>query len=105
MNYIIKENNWLIGMDHGFGNGYVVIPKGHPYHGQDYDNIPVDVHGDLTFAEPASGLEWKELQPEDKEGWVVGFDTSHWGDTSVNWSESEVVKETIRLRDQLLAVK
>ena len=31
--------------------GYTRIPPGHPWHGKDYDDIDVDVHGGLTFAE------------------------------------------------------
>ena len=31
-------------MDFGWGNGYVVIPEGHPMHGKHYDDIPVEVH-------------------------------------------------------------
>jgi hypothetical protein len=35
----------------GWGNGYVVIPEGHKYHGVDYNDIPVDVHYGLTFSQ------------------------------------------------------
>lgn len=30
--------------------GYVGVPPGHPWHGKDYGDLPVDVHGSLTFA-------------------------------------------------------
>jgi hypothetical protein len=29
--------------------GYVLLPRGHPYFGKDYEDIPVSVHGGLTF--------------------------------------------------------
>src|SRR5687768_15255790 len=55
-------------------NGYVHIPEGHPWHGVDYFEVPVEVHGGLTFGP----------RPEDEDrmdtlGWV-GFDTNHYCD-------------------------
>jgi hypothetical protein len=38
--------------------------------GIDYDNIPVHVHGGLTFCE------------KDGDNWVIGFDCAHSGDLS-----------------------
>lgn len=49
---------------YGAANGYAQIPEDHPWHGLDYDEIDVDVHGGLTFA---------------RDGWI-GFDTLHVGD-------------------------
>lgn len=57
---------------HGNLNGYVAIPKGHPLHGNTYDDISyhVEVHGGLTYADV-----------DEKTGeWVVGFDCHHWDD-------------------------
>jgi len=86
----------------GWGNGYVVIPKGNPLHGLHYDKINVEVHYGLTFSEPASELsEWPEILPEDKDGWVVGFDTLHSGDTEYKWPEFAVMDEANRLKEQL----
>jgi hypothetical protein len=53
-------------------NGYVAIPKGHRVWGKGYDDVDVDVHGGLTYAN------------EDKETseWVFGFDCTHAGDFS-----------------------
>lgn len=49
--------------------GYVFLPRGHRYYGKDYDEIPMVVHGGLTFAS------------EDSKGnWVIGFDCAHSGD-------------------------
>lgn len=52
--------------------GYVAIPKGHRVWGKGYDDVDVEVHGGLTYAD------------EDKETgeWVFGFDCSHGGDFS-----------------------
>jgi hypothetical protein len=44
--------------------GYVTVPKDHPHYGRRYDDINVDVHGGLTYA---------------NEG-TFGFDCAHWND-------------------------
>lgn len=36
----------------GWGNGYVSVPKAHPYYGKHYDELPfIDVHGDVTYTD------------------------------------------------------
>lgn len=101
--------------------GYVRVPPAHPFHGQPYDDINVDVHGGLTFAsvEPCAH--------EDGIGYWIGFDCAHLGDASVPpgeearigdegilltslmrghyWTLPEVQEETERLADQVLAAK
>lgn len=60
----------------GYRCGYVRVPKGHPWHGKDYDSIAADAHGGLTFAEPD-----KECHgPGEDDAWWVGFDCAHLGD-------------------------
>ena len=82
----------------GYGNGYVALPKQHRYFGADYDDIPVKIHGGLTFA-----AENIQGQPEDTKGmWIVGFDTLHYGDTPARWpDESSVMAEANVLKQQL----
>lgn len=107
MKTFIRENTWLLGMDRGFGNGYVLIPKGHPMHGKHYDDIPVDVHGGLTFSQLVNDKmikEW-ELEESDKGAWCVGFDTAHYQDNNTNWPEQRVLEETERLKEQLILLK
>ena len=102
MKTFVIENTWLPGMNHGWGNGYVIIPKGHALHGKHYDEIDVDVHGGLTFSEPAKECkEWHDLEKDDLDGWIVGFDTAHYSDNMANWSKARVVRETKRLKNQL----
>jgi len=55
---------------HGQLNGYVAIPKGHEMWGKGYDDIPVEVHGGLTYAS----------EDEKTDEWVVGFDCNHYND-------------------------
>jgi len=58
---------------------YVLLPKGHKYHGKFYDDIPIRCHFGLTYSEPTlfrnniiTGGEW-----------VIGWDYAHFGDYSV----------------------
>ncbi len=48
--------------------GYVILNKDNKYFGKHYDEIPVEVHGGLTYSEEEDG------------DWVVGFDCAHYGD-------------------------
>jgi hypothetical protein len=61
-----------------FRCGYVRVPKGHPWHGKDYDQIEAEVHGGLTFAEP--DMPCDKGGPDD--AYWVGFDCGHFGDAA-----------------------
>lgn len=59
--------------------GYVFIPTDHPIlkkneEDDDYDNIPLKVHGGLTYGNYVTHKE------SGKKGYVVGFDCGHYGD-------------------------
>lgn len=56
--------------------GYVRVPKGHPWHGKDYNDIEVSVHGGLTFAE--KDMPCGKGGADD--GYWVGFDCAHFRD-------------------------
>lgn len=63
--------------------GYVAVPPGHPWHGADYDALPVDVHGGLTFAAPcdeSAGICHAPRPGEPGDVWWLGFDCAHLGD-------------------------
>jgi hypothetical protein len=105
MKTFVKQNTWLKFSPHGWGNGYVVIPKGHPLHGVDYTEIDVDVHGGLTFSDFAKDLDWPEIPKGCKTGWVVGFDTAHYDDSLARWSKESVMTETENLKEQLINYK
>jgi len=106
MKKFIKKNTWLtrkVGIDFGWGNGYVLIPKGHKLHGKHYDEINVDVHGGLTFSQLVDdemAKKWK-LDMEDVDSWCAGFDTCHYGDTIHKWTKSKVDAETTLLLNNL----
>lgn len=111
--------------------GYVRVPPTHPWHGKDYNDVDVSVHGGLTFGslEPC-------VEHEDGQGWWFGFDCGHFNDlhydpnVDVNdpsldsasreviqfyqehpialdchyWTEAEVAAECERLAEQLAEV-
>ena len=52
---------------------YIEIPKGHKLWGQDYDDININVHGGLTYAD-------HNLMGIDSENWYIGWDYAHAGD-------------------------
>ena len=89
---VIIPNTWNTFSDTGWGNGYVRIPEGHEYYGKNYDDIPVNVHGGLTFGDHVFG---KDKYFSD--GYWVGFDTAHYGDNRHLWPMDKVLDETIHL--------
>lgn len=100
----------------GWGNGYVLIPKKHPWYGIKYDNIPVHIHGGLTFGDFFDIHYVKEwLSNKDVAGdinlnnykdfenyWMIGFDTAHLNDNKINCSKDYVINETKKLLEQCL---
>lgn len=66
--------------------GYVQIPFHHPYHGMKYDEMGVDCHGGLNFAELCT---WKGRDSEGESFWI-GFDCMH--DTDVRPSTNLFLK-------------
>lgn len=68
--------------------GYVGVAEGHPSFGRDYDDVPADVHGGLTFAShcqegPEAEAEGVCHIPDPGQPdrvWWLGFDCAHGGD-------------------------
>lgn len=86
----------------GWGNGYAILPPGHPFHGKHHDDIPgVVVHGGLTFSGKVSDFDWNGLDQFDENCWIIGFDTCHDGDTIEEWSRDKVIEHTKFLLNQL----
>jgi hypothetical protein len=70
---------------HGALCGYVAVAPGHPYHGKDYGEADVRVHGGITYADKcqAGGHICHVAKPgEPDDVWWIGFDCSHSGDFS-----------------------
>jgi hypothetical protein len=88
-------------MERGWGNGYVAIPPTHPAYKMDWDTMlyDIDVHGGITYSNFGDGIR------APKNWWVIGFDTSHYGDTMERWPKEAVEAETKRLFCQLLDIE
>jgi hypothetical protein len=105
--------------EYGWGNGYVLLPKFHPFYGIHYDDINVNIHGGLTYSTKFKSDNFSEWIKNYEIGgdvnednfkdfddyWIIGFDTGHSGDNSYNWSKSNVLNEANDLLDQCLDIK
>lgn len=61
--------------------GYVGVPPGHPWHGQDHDDVSASVHGGLTYGAFCTGHICHLPRPgEPAEVYWLGFDCGHAGD-------------------------
>jgi len=67
--------------------GYVGVPPEHPLHGKDYQDLDLDAHGGLTFADachedaPIESSICHVPFPGRPDGvWWLGFDCGHWMD-------------------------
>jgi hypothetical protein len=78
--------------------GYVGVPKEHLAYNKNYDDLPIDVHGGLTYgAVKKDGLQW------------FGFNCAHSGDKTLSlsfeenghlWTTEEVIEETEKMAEQ-----
>lgn len=55
---------------------YIEIPKGHKLYGKGYEEIDLNVHGGLTYADKYLWI----TESSKKEGWFIGWDYAHCGD-------------------------
>ena len=69
--------------------GYVGVPEGHPDFKRDYNDVPVSVHGGLTYADlcqenpdPCEGICHVPYEGRPDHVWWLGFDCAHAGDLS-----------------------
>lgn len=74
--------NWM-----GALCGYVGVAPGHPFYEKGYDNLPINVHGGLTYARGCmEGVLEKEAichipaKGEPDHAWWFGFDCAHYND-------------------------
>lgn len=76
--------------------GYIGLPKRHKWHGKDYDKIPIEVHGGLTFAQKDFIIEGY---------WWIGFDCAHFGDKVLSISHAESIEHFWTLEEVVKEVK
>lgn len=105
-NFLPESLKELLGQ-RGWGNGYVIIPAGHPFWKQDiWEGFPVNVHGGLTYSGMVDYLrpEWHKFKPQDRFSYVIGFDTAHAYDSLGKWPKSRVMMEAYNLEAQVIAL-
>ncbi len=86
----------VIFVRHSHRCGYIAIPKGHPAFLMNYSDLPVQVHGGLTFGD----FKLSDV-PIRKNAYWFGFDCAHAGDNTTwemetkghLWTTEEVEKE------------
>lgn len=61
----------------GWGCGYVVVPPDHPVAQGKCDPYSLPAHGGITCWSPASELDWPEIKDDEKDCFILGFDTAH----------------------------
>lgn len=109
----IRELSWFksytkgvpsLSANYGWGNGYVILPKEHPWYGKTYNNIPVEIHGGLTYSNFIEEENIVSLGLEDKDigMYMIGFDTAHYGDNPITWTKEAVQKEADKLLEQCI---
>lgn len=112
-----KEPNRIEGKMHGFdflmhrnkvGSwcGYVGIPEGHPAFGKDYEDIDVEVHGGLTYAN-ACRAPICHIADNKTSIWWLGFDCSHAGDVMpsvIGYCKSGLLPPSLRMPSEILGM-
>jgi len=103
-------------LDFGWGNGYVLLPFKHPFYNVHYDDIDINIHGGLTYSnkfDSSNFLKWIENLKIDgdvtidnfktfENYWMIGFDTSHYGDDINSCPKYYVMNEVENLLDQCI---
>ena len=101
LTHVVPKTNYSRNNDRGWGNGYIGVPPGHPWHGREYNFVNATVHGGLTFSDNYKpGTPHDYHSPDEQGYWWLGFDTAHWGDDSTTCPESYVREETKQLAAQ-----
>jgi len=90
----------------GYANGYVGVPKGHPWYGCDYiyDNpvSNISIHGGITWADDKLPEAIIIVDPSYDNLWWVGFDTAHGGDSMIECDKTYCLKELDDLKQQAI---
>lgn len=93
---------------------YVVLPEGHEFYGESYDNIPIDCHYGITYSEDCLNVYGIHECFKQQNVWIIGWDYAHSGDyyaglynlgSSIHdkkWSTEEIFEEVKDVIDQLL---
>lgn len=115
MKYFVKKSHFRetfkktqLKIDCGWGNGYVIIPKNHPWWNKPYEDLnnEIYVHFGLTYGQIVTpsiimSFNTKELNDSHIGMYLIGFDTGHYTDTLKLWPKKRVIEETQYLEKQV----
>lgn len=73
--------------------GYVTLTPDNDYFGYEYENIPVNCHGGLTYAS------------DNGSDWTIGFDCAHLSDLQPFYNNMEIYGNTGTYRDMEYVTK
>jgi hypothetical protein len=95
----------------GSWNGYVGVPAHHPFWQGREDQIPVEVHGGLTYSDPdlpcqLGDDERKPIYGVSMYVWWLGFDCGHAGDYQPRYeAEMDQIWNVMRLTHNLTGLR
>ena len=96
-----KDWNYTVEYFTDHWNGYVVIPKGHKFHGKDYDDVDLRAPGNLTYSGDTLELDTRSTNLGK---WVIGFDLTHaWDMESDPTEENPYHMKNIRTIDDAVS--
>ena len=112
MKWFVRKSNLRIYMKDipdilktGWGNGYVIIPVGHPmYKSHEVYFYDLEVHGGITYVSRVlDNRNWKELSDisVNNSDLIIGFDTAHAYSSAFMSTKEAVIQETLRLEKQI----
>lgn len=92
---------------------YVKVPIAHQFHGKNYENVEIEVHGGLTYSDSTL-----RIRNDDLKGWWFGWDYAHFGDylgyeeiylkefnsNAKKWTTKEIYEDVKDVINQLLEV-
>ena len=83
--------------------GYVDLPKSSRFYGEDYDDIPIEVHGGITFGAAIGGYYRIGFDCAHAEDYIPGMaDLSGLTAEGHHWTPAEVKDEIKAMVDQLI---
>lgn len=88
---------------HGYANGYVGVPEGHPWFGRDYYAVDVSIHGGLTYGRNHLPVTEKDGEPVIDGLFWFGFDTCHCNDNEFTCDQFYCQRELDSLVEQAKA--
>lgn len=88
---------------------YIELTKEHKYYGKDYDDIPIECHGGLTYSSN-KGIIFPKNNENHREGFWIGWDYAHCDDYMIwygghygtkKWTTEEIFEEVKNVIYQL----